>query len=331
MKRINYTSLKRGDIIFTTSPEPVSKLIRGVTKSDISHAMLYVSETSALESTGDGVHSLNLQKKFYDDSCAIYALRPKIPLTEEQLNQVIGYARSAIGTPYSMFEAARSVTGTSRSGSRKQFCSRFVARAYAAADVNLVKNPDFCTPEDVLASHLLSLIPHTTDKISDEEIQAWSNSPQGTAAMTDVTNKFLESVRQYSPEILNINDGIQFAISNPDMDAAVAAAFKSSGYLDEWRTQPATYPWRYDLSLMEAFAQQPTQKEAVREYCEITIRNEATGDFQHWKDNLDAYKNYFNQLPRKSLAVMVELYENLVRCHRDRVETAQAWLSLNPK
>jgi hypothetical protein len=87
VKKIDYMQLQPGDILLTTSLAAESWSIRAGTKSDISHAMLYVSSTSVIDSTGDGVHARNLQKMFYDDKCAIHALRPKDPLTADQLTK----------------------------------------------------------------------------------------------------------------------------------------------------------------------------------------------------------------------------------------------------
>jgi hypothetical protein len=46
MKRLNEASLKVGDIILTTTTATVSKAIRTATRSDISHAMIYVQDRS---------------------------------------------------------------------------------------------------------------------------------------------------------------------------------------------------------------------------------------------------------------------------------------------
>jgi len=46
-----------GDIVLTTTPEPVSQTIRMVTGADISHAMICGAKSSVIDSTGDGVHA----------------------------------------------------------------------------------------------------------------------------------------------------------------------------------------------------------------------------------------------------------------------------------
>jgi ribosomal protein L19E len=45
-KQLNAEVLKIGDIILTTGINPVSKVIRAATRSDVSHAMVYVESHS---------------------------------------------------------------------------------------------------------------------------------------------------------------------------------------------------------------------------------------------------------------------------------------------
>lgn len=83
---------------------------------------LLIWRVGLIDSTGDGVQARNLQKLFYDDECAVHALRPKSPLSPAALKQVIDYARAATGTPYSFIEAVRAFKGPRGEGmtSRKK-------------------------------------------------------------------------------------------------------------------------------------------------------------------------------------------------------------------
>jgi hypothetical protein len=60
MKRLNDASLKLGDIVLTTTTAAVSKAIRAATRSDISHAMVYVEDRSVIDATAEGVQARNL-------------------------------------------------------------------------------------------------------------------------------------------------------------------------------------------------------------------------------------------------------------------------------
>lgn len=158
VKRINISILHRGDIILTTTPVKMpSALIRRVTRSDISHAMLCVSFGSVVDSTSEGVASRNIQKLLYDEASPIYVLRLKDSPPESLVEKLVSHARSLVGTRYSLIEAAASSIPefwkhSGKRASKRQFCSRLVAQAYASAGVSIVKNPDYCTPDDIKQS-----------------------------------------------------------------------------------------------------------------------------------------------------------------------------------
>lgn len=82
-------------MLTTSAQKKPSSIIITVTKSDISHAMIYVSHGSVIDSTGDGVQARNIQKMFYDDSCEIYILRPKDSLSEEVISKIVSYAKAS--------------------------------------------------------------------------------------------------------------------------------------------------------------------------------------------------------------------------------------------
>jgi hypothetical protein len=68
--------IQPGDVVLTTTPEPMSQAIRKVTGADISHAMICVGKSSVIDSTGDGVHARNLQRLILEPGCAGHVLRP---------------------------------------------------------------------------------------------------------------------------------------------------------------------------------------------------------------------------------------------------------------
>lgn len=169
MKRIDFFKLRKGDILLTTSVGKKSGVIRAVTRSDISHAMLYVAHGSVMDSTGDGVHARNLQRQIYDDDCAIYAYRTKDAIDSETMDNIIAYVRSETGAPYATFEAMKSPLKWGVKGGKAQFCSRLVARAYANAGYPLTDNPDFTTPADLQKSPRLQSIPDVVLHVTAQE------------------------------------------------------------------------------------------------------------------------------------------------------------------
>ncbi|WP_076860148.1 YiiX/YebB-like N1pC/P60 family cysteine hydrolase [Bradyrhizobium mercantei] len=146
MQKLNDQRLQVGDIILTSGPNKVSKAVRRATGSDISHAMVYVQHSSIIDATAEGVHSSNIQRMFFEDDSAVYVLRSRLPLGEEATRKITDFARAATGTEYSKSEAVAVVARKMRRArSRKQFCSRLAAQAYAFGGVSLVPDPDYCT------------------------------------------------------------------------------------------------------------------------------------------------------------------------------------------
>ncbi|WGQ34074.1 YiiX/YebB-like N1pC/P60 family cysteine hydrolase [Alcaligenes faecalis] len=328
MKAIDYRQLQLGDILLTTSQRPTSWSVRAGTKSDISHAMLYVANGSVIDSTSDGVHARNLQKVFYEDDCAIYALRPIQPLTAEERQTIIDYARSAIGTKYALREAARSVTKPKGSGSVRQFCSRLVARAYAEAGIQLSDNPDFCTPEQLKGSPSLQKLPSPVVEISAEEIAEIESRPNRADGMLQVTNAFLQQVRSFAPKVESINDALELLVLNQAFDDQVHAALKSSGYLDFWQLERREFNWRYDLDAMKELAsKEPNLLPDLKNYCLDSLRDIDNGDFDHWGQNLHAWRQKAQSAPLKSFVAMAQLYENLVEGVQLRRLVAESWLA----
>lgn len=328
MKRVDLSKLEPGDIILTTSPNWESGVIRTATDSDISHAMLYVTSSCIMDSTGDGVHARNPQKLFYDDECAIYVLRLKSPLNDDSLQEVISYVRSEHGAEYSLKEAIRAVTGPKGSGSDRQFCSRLVARAFSNVGIKLVENENFCTPQQLKASSLLMSIEGAVEPITDEEVFSWKKNRDGVAEYIEISNDLLRRARKISSTIRTIEDAIAFPVLNPSRDEEMAEAFHSSGYLTFWQKEITEYPWRYDLAMMINFVKQYAADEVVADYCKSTLDNEAKGAFNHWKLALESLKKNPNTRQLKSWGLLETLYENFVGSYLRRVQTAKDWLKL---
>ncbi|MBU1224398.1 MAG: hypothetical protein KKA22_15655 [Gammaproteobacteria bacterium] len=229
MKKLNEANLKVGDIILTTTSLPKSKGIRFATKSDISHAMVYVESHSVIDSTGDGVQSRNTQRLFWEDHLAVHVLRLREGLTEEETQEITSYVRGRIGTQYATMEAFRSVTRGPKRKTRKQFCSRLVAQAYASAGIQLAQSSDYCTPEMLKNSSRLCKVSNATRLISAREINAINAVFDIPALMRDVTNAVLNGAREKDKNIQHLNDIDEHLRTHPENDAYFAKLFKESG------------------------------------------------------------------------------------------------------
>jgi len=98
MKRLDETVLKVGDVVLTTTTAAVSKTTRTATRSDISHAMIYVEDRSVIDATAEGVQARNTQRLFFEDGCAVHVLRLRDGLTAEQARGICAFVRGRGGS-----------------------------------------------------------------------------------------------------------------------------------------------------------------------------------------------------------------------------------------
>lgn len=327
MKRIDFSKLRKGDILLTTSSAKDSQVIRAVTGSDISHAMLYVAEGSVMDSTSEGVHARNLQRQIYDDDCAIYAYRAKAKIAPEIMDSIVNYVRSETGAPYAYFEAMCSPFTTENTGGAAQFCSRLVARAYANAGFPLTDNADFSTPADLQRSARLENIPDVVLHVTAQE-KAELEAGDSVKGMREVTNDLLTRVRAISPAIRVLNDVEPFLLAYPEFDVAIADAYRASGFLEYWQVEVKRHPYRYDPVEMVRFYQATAQKAELIEACRATLEQEAANAYGHWQVNLDAYAALLQMKPLETFRLNHDLYRTLCFNHERRVKTAHMLLAV---
>ena len=305
----------------TTTPEPMSQAIRAITGADISHAMICVAKSCVIDSTGDGVHARNLERIILEPGCAAHVLRREIPLTITQLHAIVSFARAAVGTRYSMSNAAKSVLAGFEAG-RRQFCSRLVAQAYRNAGITLVVDTDFCHPGELLKSPVLVEVPNVLRVISSEEEADRHESIDNVRVMRDSTNALLREARKLSPEIESLNDIDAYLIEHPERDAHLAHALQSSKYLDLWRGEFERNAWQYHVALMEGHA---GSVERNRKYCEELLADEKLCQ-NRFVLNHAGYVGINMSHPRRYFALKIELYDLLAHFHARRIMAASSWL-----
>lgn len=313
--------IQPGDIVLTTTPEPMSKTIRNITGSDISHAMICVGTSSVIDSTGDGVHARNLGRIILEPSCAGHVLRPVKPLSTDQMRSVLSFARAAVGTRYTMTGAAKSVLAGFVAG-RRQFCSRLVAQAYGNADVNLVSDADFCHPGELLKSEALVEVPDVLRKLSVEEEADWREDTDNVQAMRDSTNALLREARKLCPEIESLNDIDAYLVEHSKGDDHLVKALRSSRYLDLWRDELERNSWQYNVALMEGHKSSAERKQR---YCESLLADEEICQ-SRFIVNHAGYVTLNTLHPRQFFGLKVDLCDILAQLHARRTKTATDWL-----
>lgn len=322
MRRLNEATLQIGDIILTTTTEKVSKAIRVATESDISHAMIYVEMHSIIDATADGVQARNTQRLIFDDKCAVYVLRLCGGLSAADAQEICNFARGQVGTQYSIKEAVRTAMwGTPRTKTRKQFCSRLAAQAYASVGIQLVDDPDYCAPVELKNSALLREVEATTVPVTAEEAMAWEGHPDKPQMMRDAINAVLDGARRKNKQIQNFDDLHNHLVNCPEDDAYMCDILERSDYLTLWQVEQGANPWQYDLALMEA----ASISIEMADYCRDVLANE-TGEPNRYIINRAAYTAFSKQFGLRFFELMSELYTILATLHQRRVEVATHWL-----
>jgi len=324
MKRVNIERLLPGDIILTATAGKTGNAIRLATKGSVSHAMICVQHGSIIDSTDAGVQAWNLHREFFSDEEDVYAFRLREPLPPATMARLIDFARSEVGARYSKAEAVRSVMGGPKPRSAKQFCSRLVARAYASVGVQLVPDEDYCTPEDLRVSPLLIELTNITEAVTPEEVAVMVSRTNPLQRQADAQNAVLAVARRLDPTVENFNDLARLVLEHPKWDVEIAQAYRESGYLELWKHELALHPYRYDLALMETITD-PAMLIDLRRYCVETIREAYSGGIR-FAVNLTHYQAMQRVSERETLALLIGLYETLVRNDELRRETARSWL-----
>lgn len=322
MKCLDESKLLPGDIILSTEDHYVSKAIRAATKSDISHAMIYVARCSIIDSTGEGVHARNTRRMFFSDSCAVYVRRLAAGLSDEQRELIISFARNRIGTRYSKREAVRSSVGTTKSPSRQQFCSRLVAQSYAWAGIWLVDSRDYCTPDDIKNSTPLVSVADAVLPVCDEDVARVQLDLDTNDVMREVANRLLDSARTRSAEIECFDDIDAYLVLNPADDECLVKFYEDSGYLTVWKTEFNKNRWQYELPLLVAM---PGTRLEKRNYCAGVIEDHAEVLVRH-EGNRAGYTVLNDQFGLRTFAKLVTLYEKLVDLQFARRRVALQWL-----
>ena len=334
--------MKPGDVILTAQSTTASYGIRKMTKSDFSHAILYVGN-SFMHSDLDGVHSGNPQRLLFDSPNHVKVLRLKKKFVNHStIEKICLYARSENGKQYSKIDAAKSITSPDgRKIKNRQFCSRLVAQSFEFAGIKIVNDPNYCTPHEISISDFFEEVIGVVRLAETEEINfASSRSP--IDIQKDITNKLLKEIRTLTgQDIQTLNDIDNYLILNQRFDTSLNEILIKSGYLELWKIDYEKNPWRYDGNIFLTFkneneliklkkrpGEQDLDYHDLRKAMAIGERNLFSGDttstnqalqFQHLSY---AYKEYYHQYDLKYFLTLYKLYELLLENCEKRIDAA---------
>lgn len=314
---IDINKVKAGDIILIRKNDSESNTIRQLTGSEYSHAILYVGITSCIESEGDGVHSQNLQRINCAEYTDIVVLRVKDDENKQFIPGAIKFARQNIGTEYSTREAYIAASNPQIVARQKnrQFCTRFVAQAYMSSGLQIVSNPDYCTPQEILVSDSLSIIEGVLREATAGEVDFILNSIDPLKLQRDFTNKIFDSARNISNcDIQTFEQLSNYMIKNPDKDIEITQAINDSGYLNLWEIEKKENPWFYDYQLFDNYFNEIEPK-IITAYYLATTEEENRKRFVQTLNTLEIWQmnselNYFD--------VLISLYKKQIELSHTR-------------
>lgn len=230
---IDLDKLHCGDIILVRTNGGACKKIRKACGSEYSHALIYKGDTSCLESNILGVRSVNPQRLLFDNHDDASAYRLKDHMLVNLLEVGLSNASLKVGMSYaSRQEYALACTETSGSAEeRSQFCSRFVAQIFHESNVEIVRNPDYCSLKDIEDSSKLCRINILREATKEEEEFALEKNTV-IDQQDDSTSGFLEKVRVFSKrDIQTFDDVDKLLIDCPEYDEVVNDYLNDTTYL----------------------------------------------------------------------------------------------------
>ena len=253
------TVLQRGDVLFTRS-KFVGTGIAKATNGRFGHVMLYF-DNMIIHADTKGVWSKNPQRILMNEQSRLAAYRLKNTLSADHLQRVESYARSRVGSLYSIPQAVQSLKKQKERISDhylldRQFCSRLVAQSFAEVGVNLVSDFDFCTPNEIAESTLLEEVQHAVVLASAEDMD-FHKTPDFNMEIQVETYRWLNQVRSLAEKhqlrpVYAQSDVAQWVLDHPQFDAEICRYIQRTKYLTLYDADKRKNPWRYHPQLMLA-------------------------------------------------------------------------------
>lgn len=249
--------LRRGDVLFTRS-KFVGTGIAKATKGKFGHVMLYL-DSMIIHADTRGVWSKNPQRVLMNDHSRLAAYRLRNSLSEDSLEKIESYARSRVGSLYSIPQAVKSLQKRPRKTSDRylldrQFCSRLVAQSFAEIGINLVTDFDFCTPNEIAESTLLQEVSCAVVPARAADI-VFYNTPDFNMEIQIETYRWLNQVRALAEKhqlrpVHAQSDVGQWVLDYPQFDMEICGYIEGTKYLTLNDADKQKNPWRYHPKLM---------------------------------------------------------------------------------
>ncbi|RNT31213.1 hypothetical protein B9475_002525 [Proteus mirabilis] len=324
---IDRNVLQIGDIVLTSTNTLLSKGVRVFTKSDYSHAMIWVGGT-LIHSDGDGVYSKNIDRLLFTAPDQVRVLRYKNLLTNKQKISIINFARSQVGKLYSVKDAINVKLKFNRKASQKQFCSRLVAQSYHYAEIDLVNNADFCSPEEINHSELLDEVENCLKLANSTQI-SFSKTVDHNEEVQRNTMSMLESIRDFfNPSIQTLSDVLDYLNLHPEHDQKITTFAIKSGFFNHAEYDIYKNPWRYSDTY---FLEYTNNNKSCSLHLAGCIEKLGEDIIKVHLSELYKYYQLYKKEPLNFYAENIRLYRQLLNSHllrNDVVSSIRAHFSV---
>jgi len=310
MYLLDWNFLKEGDIILSRKDSRESRLIRRESKSDYSHAALYMGTLHCIHSDGLGVESQNIQRLLFESEKDVVVLRLSQEPEKHILDKIMIFARRKIGTEYSSSETRLSLANPNEHAKEenRQFCTRFVAQAYEYAGVNIVPNPAYCTPQNIYQSKLLTEVNCKLLKASDEEIRFTEETEDLLSRETDARNKILNDCRNLTNlDIQTYGQLAEFVKGNPECENEIITILRESNFLEIIGSDKESNPWHYDYSEFIKYYVSPDKRKEVAH----VLVSQCPELRKRYAQTLESLKFDYAFLQQRYFLILIEKFEQL--------------------
>ena len=245
----NEPMMQPGDILLMNTYESQRRLMPGC---QYDHAAVYLGDAFLMEADGTGVvmnHIYSYAFRENEHGCILRLKKSSPRIIENVLFWIRSRMAMEFGTQQArMVNALKNTNQTEHSN--RTFCSRLVAQAYHQGGIDIVKNPDYCSPDDFLISDCLEKVEPSLQPFTEEmalTVLNGQNERNNSEWNTCLAEMFQDFSNFYGDDIQTMNQFLVSAVHHIDKDDAAIELLKKQ----KWMTAPkkqtrAFWPWFYD-------------------------------------------------------------------------------------
>lgn len=244
----NEEVLQVGDILLMNTYHEQQRRMMGNCTYD--HAAIYAGDAFLLEADGCGVVQSHIYSYGFCEATHACVLRLKNP-NPHALNDMIISCREQLGKGFSTGEARRTLLYRDtdhEAQSNETFCSRYVATAYRSQGYDLVKNANYCAPDDFLQSDLLDAITDGIQSVTSELLPTiLKNQADRENPNTVLQDAFELFSKFYGTPIQSMEELLLASIHHPEQDVEAISLLENDTKL--FRAVDETvesWPWFND-------------------------------------------------------------------------------------